>query len=66
MKHFEPGTAFGAASSEEMAEYLYDMIEQMAQIARQADQAWVALHLEAIVIAQRAIDGTRSERSLSR
>ena len=53
-------TQSGKMTREETAEYLIDMMDQMAKLARQAGELHVAIHLEAIIAAQHAIAKDRS------
>ena len=38
-------------------DYLLDMIAQMAELARQAGQARIAIHLDALLAAERQAEG---------
>ncbi len=40
-------------SREATVDYLFDMIAQLAELARQAGQARVAIHLDALLAAER-------------
>lgn len=53
---------FAPSARESAIEYLYDMLSQLAQLARETGETPVAIHLEAIIAAQRA---TPKEQSAS-
>lgn len=53
---------FAPSAHEGATEYLYDMLGQLARLAREAGETPVAIHLEAIIAARRA---TPKEQSVS-
>lgn len=53
---------FAPSAHESAIEYLYDMLSQLAQLARETGEAPVAIHIEAIIAARRA---TLKEQSVS-
>ena len=55
MDQFKPRTTLGPSPRETVTEYLFDMIQQLAVLARETGELQVAIHLEAIIAAQRAI-----------
>ena len=48
-----PGSGSPQAKGEGAREYLLDMIQQLARIARRSGEMAVAIHLEAILAARR-------------
>lgn len=51
---------FMPTQTETSAEYLLDMIEQLARLARGCGEVPVAIHLEAIIAARRAAEKDQS------
>ena len=50
--HMEPGAT--PSNGDGASEYLFDMIAQLAQLARSAGETQAAIYLEAILAARRA------------
>ena len=62
MDHIKPRTKLGSPANEGTLEYLIDMLHEMAEIARRSGEDQIAIHLDAIIAAQRAIAKDRSEQ----
>lgn len=60
MDHIKTVKDFRMSARESATEYLYDMLNQLAQLARETGETPVAIHLEAIIAAQRAIRKAQS------
>lgn len=55
MNRIKPVTVLGPTPREGATEYLLDMISELAKLARETGEIHVAIHLEAIIAARRAI-----------
>ncbi len=62
MDHIKPRTIPGPPENEGALDYLIDMLHEMAAMARRSGEDQIAIHLEAIIAAQRAIAKDRSEQ----
>ena len=55
MERFEPKATSIPTAREAEIEYLFDMIAELAKLARRIGEVGVAIHLEAILAARRAV-----------
>lgn len=55
MDSFEPRMSKREIAQYQTVAYIYDMIEQIADLARRSGETYAAIHLEAIIAARRAL-----------
>jgi hypothetical protein len=60
MNHGKPRDIVAPTSREGAREYLFDMIAQLARLARDSGEQQIAIHLEAIIAARLAIPKDQS------